>query len=92
MFCVFLFSGVIHEAGISIPARGGYGLPMLYFLLQGCLLLIQNSQFGKRLELARGWRGRAFTLLTVFAPLALLFPPPFVYRVVVPMLQACGSL
>jgi hypothetical protein len=88
MIAVFLFSGMIHEAGISVPAGGGYGLPTLYFVVQAVMVTIQNSAWGGRMELGRGRRGRVFTMLTIFGPLAMLFHPPFVYEVIVPMMRA----
>ncbi len=87
MIVVFLFSGMIHEAGISVPAGGGYGLPTLYFILQAAMLITENSAWGKRAGLKRGLRGRVFTMAVVFGPLAMLFHPPFVYQVIVPMMK-----
>jgi hypothetical protein len=91
MVAVFLFSGVIHEAGISVPAGGGFGLPTLYFVVQAVMLLVQNSDWGRRMGLSRGRRGHAFTMLVVFGPLAILFHPPFVYEVILPMMRAVGQ-
>lgn len=88
---VFLFSGVVHDVVISIPAQGGYGLPTLYFLLQAIGL------FGQRTHLVRGWgwnrgaRGWVTTAVFVLVPLPLLFHEPFLTRVVLPFLAAIGA-
>jgi hypothetical protein len=83
---VFLLSGAIHELVISLPARGGYGLPTGYFVVQGLGLLSERSFYGQRFGLGRGWRGWLFTMLVTAGPVYWLFPPPFVYRVILPML------
>ncbi len=87
----FVASGLVHDLVITLPARGGYGLPSLYFLIQGIALQVQRSRFGRR-WLTGGWKGRVFTLLTVAAPAPLLFPPPFVERVMLPFLHVIYAL
>jgi hypothetical protein len=89
---VFLFSGLVHELAISVPARAGFGLPTLYFLLQGTTVLLENSKLGKQLSLGRGYRGRVFTLAIVFLPLPILFHPPFVRGVMAPFLHWIANL
>jgi Membrane bound O-acyl transferase family len=83
----FLVSGLVHELVISVPARGGYGLPTLYFVAQGAGLLIERSRAGGKMGLRHGWRGWGFTLAVTAVPAFWLFPPPFVTRVIVPFLQ-----
>lgn len=65
----FLASGLAHELVISLPARAGYGLPTLYFLIQGFAVLIQRHQPQRF--------GRVFTWLVFLAPAPLLFHPAF---------------
>lgn len=91
LVAVFVFSGVVHDLVISLPPRGGYGLPTLYFVIQCLGLLAEKSKFGKRLGLGAGWRGRAFTALVVIGPAYWLFHPPYVFRVVLPFMERLGA-
>jgi hypothetical protein len=84
-FLVFGVSGLIHDLVISLPARGGYGLPTIYFLLQGTGTTIEHSRFGKRLGLGQGLRGWAFIMAFLAAPVFLLFHQWFVMRVILPL-------
>jgi len=87
MLAAFLVSGALHDAAITVPARGGYGQPTLYFLIQAGGLLIERSKIGRRLGLRHGIRGWAFTMAVVAVPVGILFPPPFVERVMVPFFR-----
>ena len=100
---VFLLSGLVHEAVISIPARGGYGGPTLYFLLQALAVLWERyGTCQKSMHMHKGlapaigsgfgWQGRLWTLACTAGPLGLLFHPPFVTRVILPFLQVIGAL
>lgn len=89
---VFLFSGLIHESVISLPARGGYGLPTGYFLLQGVGVILERSRLGKGLGLQRGFSGWLFMAVMTAGPAFWLFHPPFVMRVVLPFMRAVRAL
>jgi alginate O-acetyltransferase complex protein AlgI len=89
---VFLFSGLIHESVISLPARGGYGLPTGYFLLQGFGVILERSRLGKGLALQRGFSGWAFMAIMTAGPAFWLFHPPFVMRVALPFLRAIRAI
>lgn len=91
-FLVFAISGLIHDLVISLPARGGYGLPTLYFLLQGAGVTVERSRFGKRLGLGRGGRGWAFMAVFLSVPVFGLFHPWFVLRVILPFMRAIHAL
>lgn len=88
---VFAISGIIHELSISFPARGGFGMPLGYFLLQGIGVLIERSRFGQALGLGDGWRGWLFMFCFTAAPAYWLFHPTFVQNVILPMLQTIGT-
>jgi len=88
----FAASGLLHDLVISVPARGGYGLPTAYFVLQGIGLLVERSPLGSRLGLRGGPWGRLYVLGVAAAPAFWLFHPPFVLRVIVPFMHALGAL
>jgi hypothetical protein len=73
----FLFSGVLHEALLSLPPGGGYGLPTTYFMIQAAGILAE-----------RRWpvSGRLWTLGVVLVPSPLLFHPWFVKAIILPLL------
>jgi hypothetical protein len=88
----FLFSGVLHELIISIPARSWYGLPTLFFLIQACGVFIEKSDFGVRAGLNRGLKGWLFAAAFILLPLVLLFHPPCIENSLLPFMKAIGVL
>jgi hypothetical protein len=88
----FVVSGVIHDLVISVPAGAGFGGPTAFFVVQGAGVLIERSALGKRLGITGGWRGRIFAAACLIGPLALLFHPVFVARIILPQLAATGAL
>ncbi len=72
----FALSGLLHELAISLPVRAGFGLPLLYFLIQAALVILE--------ERTRKF-GRVSTLACVALPLPLLFHPPFLDGVIRPI-------
>jgi hypothetical protein len=89
---VFVVSGLIHDLVISLPARGGYGLPTGYFFLQGLGVIFERSKLARNLGLTREWPARILTLFMAAAPVFWLFHPPFVTRVILPFMHAIDAL
>ncbi len=87
----FLASGIVHDLVISLPARGGWGGPTIYFVVQGLGLLVERSRIGHSLGLARDWRGWLYAMTVLVAPAYWLFHPPFIRVVVLPFLDAIGA-
>ena len=87
-FGVFVASGLLHELVISMPARGGYGMPTAYFAIQGVAAWLERTTAGRRFGLGRGLCGWLFTAAVLVVPLPLLCPEAFLNRVILPMLWA----
>jgi len=81
VFAVFLISGVLHELAISYPVMAGWGGPILYFLIQACLVAVE-----------RKWRisGRIWTWIMLLLPTPLLFHEAFRVTLVAPLFTALG--
>ena len=91
-FLVFVSSGLIHDLVISVPARGGYGLPTIYFAIQGLGVAVERAAFGRKLGLRRNLRGWLFMAVLIVGPVFLLYHPPFVLRVIIPFMKAVRAL
>ncbi len=88
IWATYLFSGVIHDVVLSIPAGSGYGLPTLYFLIQGLgTVLERRMNLAKRGMLLR----RAVTLAWVVLPAGLLFHGGFIRTVILPTFPPPGE-
>ena len=87
MMIVFVVSGLIHELVVTVPARGGYGGPTLYFALQGLAVWLEC---GCPLKNQTLWRLRTFAF--VLLPLPIAFPAPFVTNVCQPFFETVGAL
>lgn len=83
----FAFSGFVHELAISVPVGAGFGLPMGYFLLQGVGVSIERKATRIGIWLRGGICGRFFAALFTIPAAYLLFHPPFVRGVILPLVS-----
>lgn len=84
----FLFSGIVHEFAISFPVKEGYGLPLLYFLIHGVLILCERKVKGLKEFLKRSRWGYAWCVFWLAAPMFILFHPAFLKGVLWPLIGA----
>jgi len=87
MVLAFLFSGLLHEMAISVPVKTGYGLPMLYFVVQGILMLVEKGMERKGINISSNKVvGRAWVLFWLIVPMPILFHPAFIKQIVWPII------
>ncbi|PCI36272.1 MAG: hypothetical protein COB53_10150 [Elusimicrobia bacterium] len=84
IFFVFFLSGIVHDLVVSYPAGGGYGLPTLFFLVQGAAMIAERR--------SPGLKGRTFTVAVLLLPAPLLFHRPFIEVVILPFMKVLGAL
>lgn len=89
---VFLFSGLLHDAVLSLSAGAGYGRPMLYFLIQLIGLVVERGRLVAPLKSQHPLVGRIFAVLVIVGPFGLLFHRPFIERVWLPFMSVTGAL
>lgn len=89
VFGIFFVSGILHEIGISYPANGGWGGPLLYFLLHGFLTLIEPSipVLKKSMTIKHIWVWAA-----LLGPAPLLFHEPFLQTFIHPYFEFANAL
>lgn len=81
----FAFSGLAHELVITVPAGGGYGLPTLYFMVQGMGVFVERRWKGEK-----SFTSRLFLSAVILLPAYWLFQPIFMEEVMVPFLAILG--
>jgi hypothetical protein len=82
----FIFSGLLHELALSVPVNSGYGLPTLYFLIQGLLVLVEKASIRHHiLFLQHKIIGRIWTFFWLIIPMPLLFHLHFIKEIVWPL-------
>ncbi|RFZ84752.1 hypothetical protein DYU05_03865 [Mucilaginibacter terrenus] len=86
LLIAFVFSGLLHELALSVPVNAGYGLPTLYFLLQGLLVLVEKLLMSKNIFfLKNNLVGRVWVFFWLVLPMPLLFHPAFIKGILWPM-------
>ncbi len=82
----FAFSGLLHELALSVPVNAGYGLPLLYFIIQGVMVLIEKLLIRRNITLLQHKViGRIWTFFWLIAPMPLLFHVYFIKEVLWPL-------
>jgi alginate O-acetyltransferase complex protein AlgI len=80
-------SGLIHEAVMSYPARGGWGGPTAYFLTQSLGILFERTALGKRWGLGRGFYGWLYAMVCLAVPVPFFLNQSFYEQIVVPFFR-----
>ena len=85
---IFCLSGIIHELVITIPLGRLYGLPFLYFLIQGVGMILEKKY-------ANNWKPlykKMWAYSFLIGPILLLFPIPFLEMIAASIRDLVGRI
>lgn len=86
LMLAFAFSGLLHELALSVPVNAGYGLPMLYFIMHGTLVLFEKLLVSKRIPfLKHPFIAHTWIFFWLIVPAPLLFHIHFIKEIVWPL-------
>jgi hypothetical protein len=86
LMAAFIFSGILHELALSLPVNSGYGLPLLYFIIQGAMVLTEKVMIMCKVKfLQNQFIARIWTIFWVVVPAPLLFHTEFIRAIVWPL-------
>jgi hypothetical protein len=86
LMAAFIFSGLLHELALSVPVNSGYGLPILYFIIQGVLVLTEKALANNKVMfLQNKIIARIWVFFWLVVPMPLLFHTQFIKQIVWPL-------
>jgi hypothetical protein len=86
LMLAFMFSGLLHELALSVPVNSGYGLPMVYFIIQGLVVLMEKVLISRKITfLKKGAIAHIWVFFWLVTPMPLLFHPEFIKQIVWPL-------
>ncbi len=86
LMIAFIFSGLLHELALSVPEGSGYGLPLLYFIIQGIVVLVEKGLLSRKVSfLQNGILARAWVFFWLVVPMPLLFHNEFIKQIIWPI-------
>jgi hypothetical protein len=86
LMTAFIFSGLLHELALSVPVNSGYGLPLLYFIIQGSVVLVERMLLNRRIRfLQHRILARLWVFFWIIVPVPLLFHTQFIKEIVWPL-------
>ncbi len=86
LMLAFVFSGLLHELALSVPVNSGYGLPLLYFIIQGIIVLVEKVLFSRKVRfLQNSILARVWVFFWLVAPMPLLFHNHFIKEIIWPI-------